>query len=78
LDRKKKIIRSGNLRFYKNLLKFKKYNFYGAKILGAGAGGFWYLLGKKEEFNNLTKKFKSIISLKIDISKQGSKVICRN
>jgi len=75
---KSKLIRSSNFKYNEKFFKLKKYNFYGAKILGAGAGGFWYFLGKKKDFDTLTKKFKSIIFLKIDISNHGSQVICKN
>ena len=75
---KEKLIRSTKHKVNFKFEKLKNNNFYGSKILGAGAGGFWYFLGKKKEFNNLIKKFKSIIFLKIDISNQGSAIICKN
>ena len=75
---KEKLIRSTKHKVNFKFEKLKNSNFYGSKILGAGAGGFWYFLDKKKKLDNLIKKFKSIIFLKIDISNKGSEVICKN
>ena len=77
-NQKLKLIRSSNYQFIKNFLKLEKDNFYGSKLLGAGAGGFWYILAKKKELDFLQKKFKSIFFLKINISRKGTQVICKN
>lgn len=75
---KLKLIRLSNNLFIKKFIKLKKNNFYGSKLLGAGAGGFWYILAKKKELNYLQQKFKSILFLKINISIEGTQVICKS
>jgi D-glycero-alpha-D-manno-heptose-7-phosphate kinase len=73
---KLKLIRMGKRRYLENFLYSNKNNFYGSKLLGAGAGGFWYILAKKANLDLMQKKNKSLIFLKINISKKGTEVIC--
>ena len=51
---------------------------YGAKLSGAGGGGFVMVLAEKKVFKKIDKKFKKIFSEKVDIFPQGTSVIYKN
>ena len=48
---------------------------YGGKLLGAGGGGFIYLLCPKHKKNKIKRNLKKLVSLDIKISEVGSKII---
>ncbi len=48
---------------------------YGGKLLGAGGGGFIYLLCPKYKKKKIRRNLKKLISLDIKISEIGSKII---
>jgi D-glycero-alpha-D-manno-heptose-7-phosphate kinase len=77
-QQKLNMIRLKNYRFIEKIFYSKKNNFYGSKLLGAGGGGFYYILAKKKELNILKKKLTSTIFLRVNISRRGTSVICKN
>ena len=77
-NQKLKLLRPSKHQSIDRLLKLKKNNLYGKKLLGAGAGGFWYILVKKRKSILMKNKSNLIFFLKIGISKKGSQVICKN
>ncbi len=48
---------------------------YGAKLLGAGGGGFIFVFGKKNHMNTFKKKFKNLDCLKFNLNTIGSEVV---
>lgn len=59
-----------------NLINFSIQNgAYGAKLCGAGGGGFVLILADKKVFKKIDKKFKKISSEKVNIENEGTKVI---
>ena len=53
----------------------KEIGAYGGKILGAGGGGFLYLLCPKNKKENIKKKLNKFSVIDVKISKEGSKII---
>jgi D-glycero-alpha-D-manno-heptose-7-phosphate kinase len=72
---KSTLIRKSKLIQINSIMKKNKNQIYGAKILGAGAGGFWYILGQKNNLDNIKKHNK--YSINIEIEEQGSQIICK-
>ena len=50
----------------------------GGKLLGAGKGGFMFLICKKGAKEKLSKSLKPLITLDVDIDKKGSRLIYSN
>ena len=50
----------------------------GGKLLGAGKGGFMFFICKEESKKDLVKSLTPLITLEIDISDEGSKIIYPN
>ncbi len=50
----------------------------GGKLLGAGKGGFMFFICKEESKKDLVKSLNPLITLEIDISDEGSKIIYPN
>ena len=50
----------------------------GGKLLGAGKGGFMFFICKEESKKDLVKSLTPLITLEIDISEEGSKIIYPN
>ena len=48
---------------------------YGAKLLGAGGGGFILIIGKRENLNSLKNKYDNLDSLKFNLNNVGSEII---
>lgn len=69
------LIRKSKLIQINSIMKKNKKQIYGAKILGAGAGGFWYILAKKKYLDNIKKNNK--YSINIEIEEQGSQIISK-
>jgi len=78
-DIKKNISKDINIDISNSLIKFSKINgAYGAKLSGAGGGGFVMVLAEQKVFKKIDKKFKKIFSEKIDIFPRGTHVIYKN
>ena len=48
---------------------------YGAKLLGAGGGGFIIIFGEKKHINAMKKKHKGLVYLNFNLNTMGSEVI---
>ena len=78
-DKKKNISKEVNIDISNSLIKFSKINgAYGAKLSGAGGGGFVMVLAEQKVFKKIDKNFKKIFSEKVDIFPQGTSVIYKN
>jgi D-glycero-alpha-D-manno-heptose-7-phosphate kinase len=55
-----------------------RYGALGGKLLGAGGGGFLLLYMKKESSKNFFKRYKNIINVPFNFTKDGSQVILNN
>jgi len=75
---KKKINKITNKRINKIYDKSMSFGAYGAKLLGAGQGGFLMILSNKKVKNMLIREFKKYNTIQIKFDNQGSKVVYDN
>ena len=68
----KKVSNQNLNQIYEDLIKN---GVYGAKILGAGAGGFFLCIADPDKIKNIITKFKKFKVLKFKFDNQGSKLI---
>jgi len=61
----------------KKIQNFLNYGAYGCKLIGAGSGGFIYVLANKKVQNVLKEKFNAKNFIKFNFEKDGSEVILK-
>ena len=77
-EQKSKIIKNDKKNFINKFIKKNNEYFHATKILGAGAGGFWFFITKENKKKKLINKFKKYFTNNISISESGVKVISKN
>ena len=77
-EQKSKIIKNDKKNFINKFIQKNNEYFHATKILGAGAGGFWFFITKENKKKKLINKFKKYFTNNISISESGVKVISKN
>jgi D-glycero-alpha-D-manno-heptose-7-phosphate kinase len=76
---KKMISKKININISNTLINFSiKNGAYGAKVSGAGGGGFVFVLAESKVHRKIDKKFKNILSEEVNVCSQGSSVIYKS
>ncbi len=77
-EQKSKIIKNDKKNFINKFIQKNNEYFHATKILGAGAGGFWFFITKENKKKKLINKFKKYFTNNISLSESGVKVISKN